>query len=104
MDGYHDAAPVKDLPCEFMSRDNKAMHAKPDLRVVLKWVTTRSGSVIADVMWLMCPVDMEGCNARHRVLLLRFASERKEDAANSAGTAFAPRQLGSLHKLVGLAI
>ena len=64
----------------------------------------RRGPVIVAVMWLMCPVDMEGCNARHRVLLLRFASERKEDAANSAGTAFAPRQLGSLHKLVGLAI
>ena len=36
VDGYHDAAPVKDLPCEFTSRDNKAMHANPDLRVVLK--------------------------------------------------------------------
>ena len=26
------------------------MHAKPDLRVVLKWMITRSGSVIADVI------------------------------------------------------
>ena len=25
-----------------------AMHAKPDLRVVLKWMIYRSGSVIAD--------------------------------------------------------
>ena len=28
------------------------MHAKPDLRVVLKWTITRSGSVIADVIRL----------------------------------------------------
>ena len=26
------------------------MHAKPDLRVVLKWMITRSGSVIAAVI------------------------------------------------------
>ncbi len=32
--------------------DNNAMHAKPDLRVVLKWMIARSGSVIADVMCL----------------------------------------------------
>ena len=32
-------------------QDNNAMHAKPDLRVVLKWVVARSGSVIADVLW-----------------------------------------------------
>ena len=29
-----------------------AMHAKPDLRVVLKWMIARSGSVIATVIWL----------------------------------------------------
>ena len=34
------------------SRDNNAMHAKPDLRVVLKWKIARSGSVIADVILL----------------------------------------------------
>ena len=28
------------------------MHAKPDLRVVLKWMIACSGSVIADVIWL----------------------------------------------------
>ena len=28
------------------------MHAKPDLRVVLKWMITGSGSVITDVIWL----------------------------------------------------
>ena len=28
------------------------MHAKPDLRVVLEWTITGSGSVIADVMQL----------------------------------------------------
>ena len=28
------------------------MHAKPDLRVVLKWMINRSGSVIADVITL----------------------------------------------------
>ena len=27
-----------------------AMHAKPDLRVFLKWKITRSGSVIMDVI------------------------------------------------------
>ena len=31
------------------------MHAKPDLRVVLKWVINRSGSVIADVITLSRP-------------------------------------------------
>ena len=29
---------------------NNAMHEKPDLRVVLEWTITRSGSVIAAVM------------------------------------------------------
>ena len=28
------------------------MHAKPDLRVFLKWMIARSGSVITDVMCL----------------------------------------------------
>ena len=28
------------------------MHAKPDLRVFLKWMIYRSGSVITDVIWL----------------------------------------------------
>ena len=28
------------------------MHAKPDLRVFLKWMIARSGSVITDVIWL----------------------------------------------------
>ena len=32
--------------------DNNAMHAKPDLRVVLKWMIASSGSVIADVITL----------------------------------------------------
>ena len=32
------------------TRDNNAMHAKPDLRVVLEWKIARSGSVIADVI------------------------------------------------------
>ena len=32
--------------------DNDVMHAKPDLRVFLKWVIARSGSVITDVMSL----------------------------------------------------
>ena len=32
--------------------DNNVMHAKPDLRVFLKWMIIRSGSVITDVMWL----------------------------------------------------
>jgi len=33
-------------------RDNNVMHAKPDLRVFLKWMITRSGSVITDVITL----------------------------------------------------
>ena len=33
-----------------VSPDNNAMHAKPDLRVVLKWMIAGSGSVIADVI------------------------------------------------------
>ena len=33
-----------------ISADNNAMHAKPGLRVVLKWMIYRSGSVIADVI------------------------------------------------------
>ena len=32
------------------ARDNNAMHAKPDLRVVLEWTIAGSGSVIADVI------------------------------------------------------
>ena len=28
------------------------MHAKPGLRVLLKWMINRSGSVITDVIWL----------------------------------------------------
>ena len=32
--------------------DNNVMHAKPDLRVFLKWLITRSGSVITDVIHL----------------------------------------------------
>ena len=31
--------------------DNNVMHAKPDLRVFLKWMIADSGSVITDVMW-----------------------------------------------------
>ena len=34
------------------TRDNNVMHTKPDLRVFLKWMITRSGSVITDVMRL----------------------------------------------------
>jgi hypothetical protein len=30
--------------------DNKTMHAKPDLRVVLNWMINRSGSVITAVI------------------------------------------------------
>ena len=33
-----------------MTLDNNVMHAKPDLRVVLKWLIARSGSVITDVI------------------------------------------------------
>ena len=35
-----------------MSGDNNVMHAKADLRVVLKWVIAGSGSVIAAVITL----------------------------------------------------
>ena len=35
------------------TRHNNVMHAKPDLRVVLKWMIYRSGSVITDVIWLI---------------------------------------------------
>ena len=34
------------------AQDNNVMHAKPDLRVFLKWMITRSGSVITDVITL----------------------------------------------------
>ena len=34
------------------TRDNNAMHAKPDLRVILKWTIAGSGSVLADVIHL----------------------------------------------------
>ena len=34
------------------TRDNNVMHAKPDLRVVLKWMIAGSGSVITAVMRL----------------------------------------------------
>jgi hypothetical protein len=32
------------------ARDNNVMHAKPDLRVVLKWMIAGSGSVITAVI------------------------------------------------------
>jgi len=35
------------------SPDNNVMHAKPDLRVVLKWMIAGSGSVITDVIPLV---------------------------------------------------
>ena len=35
-----------------IAADNNVMHAKPDLRVLLKWMIARSGSVITDVMSL----------------------------------------------------
>ena len=34
------------------ARDNNVMHAKPDLRVFLKWMIAGSGSVITDVIRL----------------------------------------------------
>ena len=34
------------------TQDNNVMHAKPDLRVFLKWMITRSGSVITAVIRL----------------------------------------------------
>ena len=34
------------------TRDNNAMHAKPDLRVLLEWMIAGSGSVITDVIVL----------------------------------------------------
>jgi hypothetical protein len=34
------------------TRDNNTMHAKPDLRVFLKWMIAGSGSVIVDVIML----------------------------------------------------
>ena len=34
------------------SADNNVMHAKPDLRVFLKWMIANSGSVITDVITL----------------------------------------------------
>ena len=37
--------------------DNNVMHAKPDLRVFLKWMIARSGSVITDVIRLMASCD-----------------------------------------------
>ena len=36
--------------CSQKTRDNNVMHAKPDLRVFLKWVIAGSGSVITDVI------------------------------------------------------
>ena len=33
-----------------IARDNNVMHTKPDLRVFLKWMIARSGSVITDVI------------------------------------------------------
>ena len=36
------------------------MHAKPDLRVVLEWMVTGSGSVIAAVIWLVNHTQMFG--------------------------------------------
>ena len=39
------------------------MHAKPDLRVVLKWMVARSGSVITDVIPLKHNLWTNPCNS-----------------------------------------
>ena len=53
------------------TRNNNAMHAKPDLRVVLKWMIAGSGSVIADVMSLkgLLAILSFGCS----IFLSRFS-------------------------------
>ncbi len=38
---------------------NNVMHAKPDLRVVLKWMIYRSGSVITDVIRRKARLDFK---------------------------------------------
>ena len=37
-------------PMTLTTPDNNVMHAKPDLRVFLKWMIAGSGSVITDVI------------------------------------------------------
>ena len=49
--------PVFDLTR--LTVDNNVMHAKPDLRVFLKWMIAGSGSVITDVIWLNKHVDAQ---------------------------------------------
>ena len=47
--------------CKPMARkpDNNVMHAKPDLRVFLKWTIAHSGSVITDVIPLKTPLPLK---------------------------------------------
>jgi len=52
-------------PCRFLARtrDNNVRHAKPDLRVLFKWMINRSGSVVTDFVTLIrkstrTPYDM----------------------------------------------
>ena len=46
--------------------DNNVMHAKPDLRVFLKWLIADSGSVITDVIRLNISVQFKNTK-RHLI-------------------------------------
>ena len=72
------------------------MHAKPDLRVFLKWVIAVSGSVLTDVIWLkqMAKLSLAlvlllctflGCNAKNEVQPIA-----NSDAENTASVSAAP--------------
>ena len=54
------------------TRDNNVMHAKPDLRVVLKWMIYRSGSVITAVIQL-------GFVTSNVILVSRRENDAKEN-------------------------
>ena len=62
------------------------MHAKPDLRVVLKWMIAGSGSVIADVIWLN---DMNRHLLIVPALIIVFVWLTWYGAVASAGSSFA---------------
>ena len=49
------------------------MHAKPDLRVFLKWMTTRSGSVITDVIPLQESKGMRSFDLLEKELSLTLS-------------------------------
>ena len=80
------------------------MHAKPDLRVVLEWKIIRSGSVIADVMWLLRMMEISDTREHHfkfKHLLVSMALEDPSRFISKFAAPDATEYLSMLWQAVG---